>query len=170
MKRAVAVLGGVAAAVLLYLALHGTRPAAAVRPAPEFALSSLEGRTVRLSDFRGKVVVLNFWATWCPPCRREMPSMERLSQQLQGEPFVVLAIDQQETPDDVFVFTGQLDPTPHFPILLDRNSAVAPAWGVLGLPTSFIVDKNGRIAYRAMGGREFDHPDIVRTIRELLRK
>ena len=147
--------------------LTALKPAKA---APDFALPDLDGKPHRLSDYRGKVVLVNFWATWCPPCRREMPSMERLSQQLQGEPFVVLAIDQQETPDDVFVFTGQLDPTPHFPILLDRNSAVAPAWGVLGLPTSFIVDKNGRIAYRAMGGREFDHPDIVRTIRELLRK
>ena len=147
--------------------LTALKPAKA---APDFALPDLDGKLHRLSDYRGKVVLVNFWATWCPPCRREMPSMERLLQQLKGQPFVVLAIDQQETPDSVFVFTGQLDPTPSFPILFDRNSEVAPAWGVLGLPSSFIVDQRGRIVYRAMGGREFDHPDIVRTIRELLRK
>ena len=111
------------------------------KSAPDFALPDIDGKVHRLSEYRGKVVLVNFWATWCPPCRREIPSMERLLEQLKGKPFVVLAIDQEETADSVFVFTGQLDPAPTFPILLDRTSAVAPAWGVLGLPTSFIVDQ-----------------------------
>lgn len=96
--------------------------------------------------------------------------MERLRQQLDGEPFAILAIDQEETPDSVFVFTGQLDPAPGFPILIDRTSEVAPAWGVLGLPTSFLVDPRGRIVYRGMGGRDFDHSAMVETIRRLLGK
>ena len=138
------------------------------KAAKNFTLPDLDGKPQRLSDLRGKVVLVNFWATWCPPCRREMPSMERLSQRLKGQPFVILAINQQEDPEQVFVFTGQLDPSPTFPILFDRNSKVAKAWGVLGLPASFIVDQQGRVVYRAMGGREFDHPEIERAIRKLL--
>ena len=137
-------------------------------PAPDFALKDLEGKTQRLSDYKGRVVLVNFWATWCPPCRREMPSMERLSQKLKAEPFMVLAPDQLESFDLVFSFTGQLDPSPTFPILLDEKSVASKAWKVKGLPTSFIVDKQGRIAYRAVGGREFDHPEIDKLIRGLI--
>lgn len=139
------------------------------RPAaPELAFKDLDGRLVRLSDQRGKVVLVNFWATWCPPCRREMPSMERLYQKLKDQPFTILAVDQMENFDLVFTFTGQLDPAPTFPILLDSEGRSARAWGVKGLPASFVVDKQGRIAYRAMGGREFDHPEIEKRLRELI--
>jgi thiol-disulfide isomerase/thioredoxin len=140
------------------------------QPARDFTLPDLDGKSHKLSDYRGKVVLVNFWATWCPPCRREMPSMERLSQRLRDQPFAILAVNQQEEPDGVFVFTGQLDPAPTFPILFDRNSTVSHAWGVPGLPASFIVDKAGRVVYRAMGGREFDHPEIEQAIRALLGK
>ena len=139
-------------------------------PAPPFALKDLDGKIQKLSAYRGKVVLINFWATWCPPCRREMPSMERLYRKLKDEPFTVLAIDQLESFDLVFSFTGQLDPAPTFPILLDEKGKVPPQWGVKGLPTSFIVDKQGRIAYRAIGGREFEHPEIEATIRKLIRE
>ena len=139
------------------------------KAAKNFTLPDLDGKPHKLSDYRGKVVLVNFWATWCPPCRREMPSMERLSQRLKDQPFVILAINEQENPEDVFVFTGQLDPSPTFPILFDRNRKVANTWGVLGLPASFIVDQQGRVVYRAMGGREFDHPEIERSIRALLK-
>ena len=94
--------------------------------------------------------------------------MERLSQKLKAEPFVVLAPDQFESFDLVFSFTGQLDPSPTFPILLDEKSIASKAWEVKGLPTSFIVDKKGHIAYRAVGGREFDHPEIEKLIRALI--
>ena len=139
------------------------------KSASDFTLPDLDGKPVKLSDYRGKVVLVNFWATWCPPCRREMPSMERLSLRLKDQPFVILAVNQQEEADQVFAFTGQLDPAPTFPILFDRNSTVSHAWNVLGLPASFIVDKQGRVVYRAMGGREFDHPEIEQTIRALLK-
>ena len=171
--------------LLLWAVLSATGTALAAPPLPEmshtltalkpakaaknFTLPDLDGKPHKLSDYRGKVVLVNFWATWCPPCRREMPSMERLSQRLKNQPFVILAINQQEDPEQVFVFTGQLDPSPTFPILFDRNSKIANAWGVLGLPASFIVDQQGRVVYRAMGGREFDHPEIERAIRGLLK-
>jgi thiol-disulfide isomerase/thioredoxin len=148
---------------------HSFTPLKPARPALEFTLPDLDGKPVKLSDYRGKVVLVNFWATWCPPCRREMPSMERLSQRLKGQPFVILAVNQEEDADQVFIFTAQLDPAPTFPILFDHDSKVAHAWGVLGLPSSFIVDKQGRVVYRAMGGRDFDHPEIEQTIRALLK-
>lgn len=137
--------------------------------AADFSFRDIAGKQHNLADYRGKWVLVNFWATWCPPCRREMPSMERLSQRLKEEPFIILAVNQQEEADQVFAFTGQLDPAPTFPILFDHNSTVSHAWNVLGLPASFIVDKQGRVVYRAMGGREFDHPEIEQTIRALLK-
>lgn len=93
--------------------------------------------------------------------------MERLYQQLKTEPFQILAVNQNESFDLVFVFTGQLEPAPTFPMLLDEQGKVPPQWKVQGLPSSFIVDKRGRIAYRALGGREFDHPEIAALIRKL---
>ena len=137
-------------------------------PAPNFSLPDLDGKPHQLSDYRGKVVLVNFWASWCPPCRHEMPSMERLYLKLKGQPFQVLACDQQEDFDTVFAFTGQLDPAPTFPLLLDRKSAVAKAFGVPGLPTSFLIDKQGRIAYRAVGGRDFDHPEVIALVEKLI--
>ena len=165
---ALSIAGTVAAAPPLPEMSHTLTALKPAKAAKNFTLPDLDGKPHTLSDYRGKVVLVNFWATWCPPCRREMPSMERLSQRLKDQPFVILAINQQEDPEQVFVFTGQLDPSPTFPILFERNSKVANAWGVLGLPASFIVNKQGRVVYRAMGGREFDHPEIERAIRKLL--
>lgn len=138
--------------------------------ADNFVLEDMEGRRHALQDYRGKVVLINFWGTWCPPCVKEMPSLERLYQQLSEQPFVVLAINQWENSDHVFAFMGQIDVFPSFPILFDPDSAVSEAFGVKGLPTSFLLDAQGRVVYRAVGGREFDHPEIVSLIRELLRQ
>ena len=137
-------------------------------PAPDFALVDLDGRKHRLSEMRGKVVLVNFWATWCPPCRREMPSIERLSHALKQADFRILAVNVAETPDDVFSFTSTLDPMPTFPIVFDRDSKALKAWPVRGLPTTFVVDKKGRIVFRAVGGREFDDPAILAQLRTLL--
>jgi len=142
----------------------------APKPAPALKLKGLDGKTHDLAQLRGRVVLINYWATWCPPCRREMPSMERLTQALKGEPFVVLAVDVGEDADTIETFTGQLDTEPTFPILLDSRSRAMQAWKVAGLPTTFLVDKQGRIVASAIGGREFDHPDIIQAIRNLLGK
>jgi thiol-disulfide isomerase/thioredoxin len=136
--------------------------------APAITLDDLEGHRTDLAALRGRVVLVNFWATWCPPCRREMPSMERLRQTLAGEAFTVLAVNVGEAEDTVFAFTGQLEPAPAFTILLDRDSTALRAWPVKGLPTTFLVDREGRLAARAVGGREFDDPGIVQAIRRLL--
>ena len=142
----------------------------APRPAPALKLPDLDGSPHDLAKLKGKVVLINFWATWCPPCRREMPSMERLSQALAGEAFTVLAVDVGEDAETIEAFTSQFDATPTFPILLDTRSHAMQAWQVAGLPTTFLVDKQGRIVASAIGGREFEHPEIVRAIRELLKQ
>jgi thiol-disulfide isomerase/thioredoxin len=161
-------LGGTHAADLPPLAHNLTMQAP--KPAPALKLKGIEGKSHDLAQLRGKVVLINFWATWCPPCRREMPSMERLSQRFKGQPFVVLAVDVGEDADTIEVFTSQLDTTLTFPILLDTRSHAMRAWRVAGLPTTFLVDKQGRIVASAIGGREFDHPEIVKAVGELIRK
>ena len=121
--------------------------------APAFALMDMDDVRHSFSDYKGKVVLLNFWATWCPPCRREMPSMERLHQKLKDSNFTVIAINQMEEMDHVFAYTGQLEVDPTFTILFDTDSKVAEAFHVNGLPTTYLIDKHGRIRYRAVGGR-----------------
>lgn len=142
----------------------------APKAAPALKLKDLDGTLHDLASLRGKVVLINFWATWCPPCRREMPSMERLRQTLANEVFVVLAVDVGENADTIETFTSQLDTTPGFPILLDTTSRTMQAWKVGGLPTTYLVDTRGRIVASAVGGREFDHAEIVSTVRSLLKK
>ena len=115
------------------------------------------------------MVVVNFWATWCPPCRREMPSLERLDRATADEEVVVLAVNVGEDRDAVAAFVATLDPPPGFPILLDEHLVTSGPWRVQGLPTTVVVAPDGRIAYRAIGGREFDHPDLVRVLLELHR-
>jgi len=119
---------------------------------PPLALQALDGREVRLQDYRGKVVLINFWATWCEPCRDEMPSMNRLRAAFAGRPFEVLAVNFGEGESRVRRFLEQLPLD--FPVLLDRDRAVAKAWKVRVLPASFLVGPDGRIRHAAIG--EFD--------------
>ncbi len=136
--------------------------------APDFTLEDMDGKSYTLSSLRGKVVMVNFWATWCPPCREEIPSMETVYQALRNEDFIVLAINQWESPDHVFSYMGQLDVYPNFPILFDRDSSISVAFGVQGLPTTLLIDKQGRVVYRAMGGRNFNHPEVRALIQQMI--
>jgi peroxiredoxin len=136
--------------------------------APEFALTGEDGKTYRLSDYRGKVVVLNFWATWCPPCRYEMPSMERAHQKVRGENIVLLAVNVGETSDQVFEFTGRYPVT--FPLPLDLDGAVLRQYPVIGLPTTFVIDPRGLVTHRAIGGREWDDEQLLGELRKLLKR
>jgi thiol-disulfide isomerase/thioredoxin len=169
------------AGLIAVLLLAGPHPAAAApqglvslgeRPAaPALALPEDETNQVhRLSDLRGKVVLVNFWATWCPPCRKELPSMERLWRLLKGEGLVVLGVNVDESSDEIYAFTAGMETPPTFPLLRDEGARVAQAWPVKGLPTTYVVDNKGRIALGAVGGREFDSPAIVEQIRGLLRE
>ena len=128
-------------------------------PADDFALASLAGGTVKLSDYRGRVVFLNFWATWCPPCRSEMPSMERLYQKLRAKGLEIVAVDLQEPKDTVRRFAKDNGLT--FTVLLDANGAVGGAWSAQSIPTTYLIDRTGGILARAIGAREWDSPDMV---------
>ena len=147
---------------------HRLTPLKTPIEAPDFTLEDMDEEEYSFSDYRGKVVVLNFWATWCPPCRREMPSMERLYQKYKGDEFTALAINQMESGDHVFAYTGQLEVDPTFTILFDQYSLVSHVYGVKGLPTTYLIDKKGQIRFRAIGGREFDHPDVEAQIERLM--
>jgi len=137
-------------------------------PAPDFTLQDEHAKKYSLKDYRGKVVLINFWATWCPPCRREMPSLERLHQKLKGKDFVVLALNQMEGVDQIFIFTGEIGMDLTIPILFDKDSSVSSAYGVPGLPTTFLIDKKGDMRFRAIGGRDFDHPEVEKQIQQLI--
>lgn len=134
--------------------------------APNVVGTDPDGNTIRLGDFRGKVVFLNFWATWCIPCRLEMPAMERLYQAFKGQGFVVLAVNVQEGPAAVRAFVRELKLT--FPIVLDPKGTAAMAYLVRGLPATYLIDRKQRIVGRAIGAREWDSKDGRAYIRALL--
>jgi thiol-disulfide isomerase/thioredoxin len=138
--------------------------------APGLSLKDLDGQLIELTKLNGKVVVVNFWATWCPPCRREFPSMEKLRVKMSGKPVVILAVNEGETVGAIEQFISTLDLQPEFPIVLDLDGSAMAYWPVRGLPTTYIIDKRGRMAYQAIGGREFDHPEIIRRISQLIRE
>jgi cytochrome c biogenesis protein CcmG/thiol:disulfide interchange protein DsbE len=109
--------------------------------APDFDLTTLDGRAVKLSDYRGQVVLLNTWATWCPPCRAEMPQLEAYYREHQDQGFVVLAVNSEESPEAVAAFLKSQDFT--FPVVLDPEGVVMGRYEVRALPTSFFIDRKG---------------------------
>lgn len=133
----------------------------------EFELQSLEGPRVKLSSLKGKVAFLNFWATWCGPCRTEMPSMQRMYQQLRSEGLEILAVDLMEDKGTVRSFARQLKLT--FPILLDSNGAVGGQYDARAIPTTYLVDRRGLVFARAVGAREWDTPEMLDLLRAILR-
>lgn len=133
---------------------------------PPLALRDVDGKEHRLADYRGKVVVLNFWATWCEPCREEMPSMQRLQEKLAGKPFAILAVDYGEGPPRIREFLRKVPV--RFTVLLDRDLSAANAWNVKVLPTSLVIDAGQRIRYSVVGDVKWDSPAVERAIRKLL--
>jgi len=117
--------------------------------APDFTLSDLDGNPVKLSDFRGQVVYLNFWATWCPPCREEMPAIEAIHKEM-GDKVKVLAVNIEGTRDEVSAFAREFGLS--FPIVLDSDLSVARKYLVRGIPVSLFIDKDGVIRAKYVGG------------------
>jgi len=128
------------------------------------SLVDVEEQPISLESFKGKVILLNFWATWCPPCIKEMPSMERLRNQLTGKPFEVVAINVGESPTTVSSFMLELDTELTFPILLDQDAKSFGQLGLRGLPMTLILDHEGNIIEKVLGGRDWDDKRSVDLI------
>jgi peroxiredoxin len=131
----------------------------------DFTAKDAGGQVYRLSELRGQVVLLNFWATWCTPCRAEMPAMQRLYEELAGTPFKILAVSLQETPARVLAFGRELELT--FPLLIDASGEIARSYATSALPTTYIIDKQGMIVRRALGARQWDKPAAIAFFRNL---
>ena len=128
--------------------------------APDFQLEDTKGQKISLAELRGKVVLVNFWATWCPPCRAEMPSMEKLNEVMAGEDFVMLAINVEENGRSVV--PGFLKKSPHeFSVLYDDKGIVQRLYGVYKFPESFVVRKDGIIDDKVIGAIDWAHPETV---------
>ena len=134
-------------------------------PAPAFDLKDAQGQPQRLADYLGKPVILNFWATWCPPCREEMPSMQRAHEALSADGVAVIAVS---VGDDAEAIGDFLEETPvDFPLPMDSDSKVAQRYPLKGLPTTYVIDPQGRLAYRAEGERDWDDPKLLDQVRAL---
>ena len=132
-----------------------------------FILTSLDGIEISLEDYRGKIVLLNFWATWCLPCLVEMPSMEKLYNEFKDKGFTILAIDMQEDADSVKVFSEKLKL--NFPILLDSDGSVGQFYGVRSIPTTYLVDREGYLIGSALGARDWASESAFMLIKQLLK-
>ena len=137
-------------------------------PAPSLALEDPNGREHRLSALRGQVVVINFWATWCPPCVAEMPAIQRMYDLLHDEGVAVLAVNTGESAEQIRRFASDFEPPLSFPLLRDPEGEAFLAWRVRGLPQTFVVDRSGRLAYSAEGARQMDSEHIIGRLRALL--
>lgn len=138
-------------------------------PAPAFSLKTLQGGQARLTDYRGQVVLLNFWATWCGPCREEMPSMEKLWQRYREQGLVILAVSTDNGGESrIKNFVRRLGLT--FPILLDPDSQASDLYQVSGVPVSFLIDRQGRITARILGSKDWADESAIHQVEGLLRQ
>lgn len=135
--------------------------------APEFSLASLQGKPLSLADYRGKLVLVNFWATWCAPCRKEMPGMEALYQRFKGRGLVVLAVSVDDGSKErvkAFVEKYRLS----FPVALDPDSKVSDLFEVAGLPASYLIDPQGKLLGHVTGIRDWNSPEAVTLVEAML--
>jgi peroxiredoxin len=136
-------------------------------PPAAFVLKDLAGRSTSMADYRGKVVLVSFWATWCEFCREQMLAMRRLREQLAGQPFEIVAVNYGESPGKIREYVRSL--SVDFPIILDPSQEGARAWRVRVLPVSFVVGTDGRPRYTVLGEFDWASDEALETIRELLR-
>lgn len=165
--------------VAAWIGRERIRPVMAGHPAPDFEATTLDGTRVELSDYRGKVVLVNIWATWCRPCRAEMPSMETLYREFEGTDFEILAVSVDAAPGErdeagrtgaskarLADFAEELGLT--FPILHDPEGRIERRYRTTGVPESFLVDRDGTIVRHIAGATIWDHPRYRELVRRLL--
>ncbi len=173
-RRLIVTLGGLAIHVfafgMVWLQSSKYEPLVVGMTAPNFSLPDLQGKTQRLTDYRGKVVFLNFWATWCKPCKEEMPSMQVLWDNLKNQDFMMLAVsmDRVTTTKDIpsFVETLKLS----FPILTDSWGQTDKRYKLMGVPETYIIDQNGVLREKVIGPRDWTRRESIETIVQMLQK
>jgi cytochrome c biogenesis protein CcmG/thiol:disulfide interchange protein DsbE len=175
-----AIVAGATLVLVAWMGRESYRPVITGAEAPEFTVTTLEGDTVSLSDYAGKVVLVNIWATWCAPCREEMPSMQRLYESLKGEggaeDFEILAVSVDaplgsrdiagRLGGDLQAFAEQFDLT--FPIMHDAAGTIQRTYQTTGVPESFVIGRDGVIVKKVAGPTDWDHADNQELVRRLL--
>jgi len=158
-------------ALALLLATAGLASAAELKPweggaTPPLAVEDLKGKSHDLAEYKGKVVLVNFWATWCEPCRAEMPSIDRLRDSLKGKPFEVVAVNMAEPLSRIEKFSETMSLS--FPLLRDRDGSVGKTWKAKLLPASYLIGRDGRINYVAYGELDWSSEPVRKRVNELL--
>jgi len=156
---------GLSAVLLAASVEKGLAPLAELRAAPAFELPGIDGRAHRYDEYRGRYLLVSFWAVWCAPCLKEMPSMQRAYEQLKSERFELVAVHVGPSLEDAkkFANENQLD----FPVLVDESMDLG-IWQVLAVPTTYLVDPGGTIVAEAVGDREWDTPQMMDALRGYL--
>ena len=150
---------------------QGTVQAANLKPvtndivAPALTLKDLHGEIHDLKDYRGQVVLVQFWATYCGPCRKEMPSMNKMMQKMGDTPFKILAVDMGESEAEVKTFVNEVKP--EFTILMDEEGKSIEEWRVFAAPSNFIIGPDGKIKYTLFGGVEWDSDELIEKLKAL---
>lgn len=128
-------------------------------------LKDAHGKRFHLNDYRGKVTVVNFWATWCPPCVEEIPSLNRLREQMKGQPFELISVNYADSPKKIKEFMQKVNV--EFPVLVDPNGKTAQQWKVIGFPSTFVIGKDGNIKYGVNAAIHWDSPEVVNILKSL---
>lgn len=131
------------------------------------ALHDLEGKPVSLSQFKGKAIMLNFWATWCPPCREEMPSMEALYRKFKGTDLVMLAVSIDDNVETIKEYIKKNNYT--MPVFHDADKEAAAAYGLTGVPETFLIDRKGIVVEKFMGALDWTKPEVVKLLQDLMK-
>jgi peroxiredoxin len=160
----------VAMFMVVWLQSSKYEPLAVGKPAPDFQLPDLNDKDIRLSDYRGKVVFLNFWATWCKPCREEMPSMEVLYKNFEKDGLVILAvsIDRVTTKKEIPPFVKSLNLT--FPVLVDSWGQTDKRYKLMGVPETYIIDREGTLREKVIGPRDWTRLDNLQILTQLIKQ
>jgi thiol-disulfide isomerase/thioredoxin len=136
------------------------------KPAPQFQLETIDGEKVDLQTMQGKWVFVHFWASWCGPCRKEMPAIEKLSQLISENELSIVMVNVAEDEDTIFSFLGEVTPT--LDSYMDKDGQAIEAWQPRGLPATYLVDPSGTIRYQALGGREWNQPEYLDFIKRVI--